>query len=299
MKYRSTVSGLVLSTVLLFVPALIFSAGTAEPQRGEIIQAHASIAPQADIIQRIGGDYIEVELLIKPGQDAHTWDPSPREIERLGRSEVLFVTGLEFEFPITRTLERSGSSVRIVSLTENIQLRQIERHYSDPSVPHSHDNEEGDPHIWLGIDEVRIQTDTIVRELSRLRPEHENYFRQNQADFLLLVDSLEEELTELLADMRGRSVLVYHPAFGYFMDHFGITQIGIEAGGREPSPRQLQMTIEIALAAGVELILTQPEYNDTASRAIARAIGARKAEVTDLGSDWEQLMRDIGTALIQ
>lgn len=297
MKYRSTVTGIILSTVLLFVPVLIFSAGTAEPQRGEIIQAHASIAPQADIIQRIGGDFIDVQVLIGPGQDAHTWDPSPRDIERLGRSEILFVTGLEFEFPIIRTLQRSGSSVHIVSLTEGVTMREIERHYHDPSVPHSHENEEGDPHIWLGIEEVRIQSDTILRELIRLRPEHENYFRQNQADFLATVDSLEKELAELLADMRGRSVLVYHPAFGYFMDHFGIRQIGIEAGGREPSPRQLQMTIEIALAAGVELILTQPEYSDTASRAIARAIGARTAEATDLGSDWEQLMRDIGTAL--
>ena len=267
-----------------------------EPRRGPIA-VYASVMPQADIMQRIGGELVEVGVLIGPGQDAHTYDPSPREIERLAAAELLFTTGLEYESRIVGTLERSARGVRIVDLAQGVELRQLESHYHDPSVPHSHDNEPGDPHIWLGPSEVRRQAQTIRDAFIAARPAWEKQFRQGHERFLAEVDEIERELEELLAPMRGSTILVYHPAFGYFTDHFGITQLAVEAGGREPSPRRLEKTIELALEAGVEVVFTQPEYDDVASRAVARAIGARTVAISDLGDDWSQLMREIGQAI--
>ncbi len=289
-------------TVLLAIalaaaaPAAAGGAAESEPRTGPIA-VYASVMPQADIMERIGGDHVEVGVLIGPGQDAHTYDPSPREIERLAAAELLFTTGLEYEARIVGTLERSARGVHVVDLTEGIELRELEAHYHDPSVPHSHDNEPGDPHIWLGPDEVRRQAQTIRDAFIAVRPHREDEFRQGYETFLETVDEVERELTALLEPMRGSTILVYHPAFGYLTDHFGITQLAVEAGGREPSPRQLEKTIELALEAGVEVVFTQPEYDDIASRAVARAIGARTVAVTDLGDDWVELMREIGEAI--
>lgn len=286
--------------ICLLAPAAGFAGGGQEAVAREgVIEVYASVAPQADIIQRIGGEHVSVGTLIGPGQDAHTFDPAPRQIERLSRAEILFATGLEYEFNIIDALSRSAPGVHIVRLYEGIELREIERHYVDPDVSHSHDNEPGDPHIWLGFDEVRIQARHIRDALTEARPNLESEFELGYAEFLELVTELEEETEALLGHLRGRSVMVYHPAFGYLLDPLGITQIGVEAGGREPSPGQLRVAIEDALAAGITVVFTQPEYTDVASRAIARAVGARNETVTDLGSDWPELMRSIAETFAQ
>ncbi len=271
-----------------------FSGETADPT-GFVV--YASVAPQADFIRRIGGDHVTVGVVIGPGQDAHTYDPTPREIERLGSADLLFTTGLEYEAAIVSALARSGAPATVVDLTAGIELRELEPHWHDPTVPHSHENEPGDPHIWLGPEEVRIQAATIRDALIRARPALAEAFEAGYRDFIAEVDAIDGELEALLSELEGTTILVYHPAFGYFTDRYGLSQLAIEAGGREPSPRLLQVTIEKALAAGVATVFTQPEYDDVASRAVARAIGARTVAITALGEDWPSLMRHIGRAI--
>ena len=258
---------------------------------------YASVAPQAYFIRRIGGEHVTVGVVIGPGQDAHTYDPTPREIERLGSAELLFTTGLEYEAAIVSALQGSGAPAAFVDLTTGIELRELEPHWHDPTVPHSHENEPGDPHIWLGPEEVRIQAATIRDALVRARPALAEDFEAGYRDFIAEVDAIDRELEILLSELAGTTILVYHPAFGYFTDRYGLLQLAIEAGGREPSPRLLQVTIETALAAGVVTVFTQPEYDDVASRAVARAIGARTVAISDLGEDWPALMRRIGQAI--
>lgn len=305
-KHSATVLWMVFLLAVLLVAPPVFAGGQGE--RGGAspedratstapVIAFASVAPQGYFLERIGGEHVVARLLIGPGQDAHTYDPSPREIEQLGRAELLFTTGLEFEARIVETLQRARSPVSIVDLTEGIALRELEAHWHDPSVPHSHDNEPGDPHIWLGPAEVRVQAATMRDALMAARPALAQDFQAGYQAFIREVDALEEEMAAYLEPLRGTAVLVYHPAFGYLLDHFGITQLAIEAGGREPSPRQLQVTIEKALAAGVTVVFTQPEYDDVASRAVARAIGATTVEITDLDSDWPAMMRRITRAV--
>ncbi len=291
----------VAAAFFLFLSAVAGFAGGRQETRSRdgVIEVYASVAPQADMIQRIGGDHVSIGMLIGPGQDAHTFDPSPRQIERLGRSEILFVSGLEYEFNIVQALRRSAPGVRIVELFDGIELREIERHWVNPDAAHSHDNEPGDPHIWLGFNETRVQARHIRDALTEARPHFAADFEQGYQDMLALVDEIEQEVEELLGHLRGRSVMVYHPAFGYMLDHFDIRQLSIEAGGREPSPRQLRVAIEEALAAGISIIFTQPEYDDVASRSVARAVGARTEVVTDLGSDWPELMRSISLQFSQ
>ena len=300
MKCRTRITLIVSTFLFLAVATASFAGGGQEAgSRDGIIEVFASVAPQADIIRRIGGEHVSVGVLIGPGQDAHTFDPTPRQIQRLGESEIFFATGLEYEFNIVNSLRRSAPGVRIVELIEGIELREIELHWVDPAAQHTHENESGDPHIWLGFNEVRVQARHIRDALTDARPHLESEFERGYEEFLESVVELEREAEELLGHLRGGSIMVYHPAFGYLLDHFDIRQLSIEAGGREPSPRQLRVAIEAALQAGVTIVFTQPEYDDVASRAVARAVGARTEVVTDLGSDWPELMRNIITAFSQ
>ncbi len=267
------------------------SAGQSQPV------VYASVPPQADIIRRIAGDFLDARSIIQPGQDAHTFDPSPREVQRLASARAIFRTGLEFEDAILTSLQRTSRNLQVVDLRQGITMRQLEAHWHDPSVPHAHAEGNPDPHIWLGPREVAVQAGTIRSALLELFPEHRSSIEQGYAGFMDELSRITNQLDELLGGLSGKAVLVYHPAFGYLTDTYGIQQLAIEAGGREPSPRLLQQTIEKALAAGVQIIFTQPEYEQTAARAVARAIGAEIVVVTDLDENWSDLMLSIGQAL--
>jgi zinc transport system substrate-binding protein len=282
--------------LLFLVPMSLWAGGSQAPQEFVV---YASTPPQAYMVQRILGDLGRAFPIIQPGQDAHTFDPSPREIQRLGGAQAIFITGLEFEEMILGPLTRANRNLQVIDLRQGITMRQLEAHWHDPNVPHAHAEGNPDPHIWLGPREVRLQAQTIRDGLIRLLPDNRTQIEQGYRSFMVDVDRVTAELEQLLTPLRGKAVLVYHPAFGYLTDTFGITQLAIEAGGREPSPRLLQQTIERALAAGVTIIFSQPEYEQTAARAVARAIGAEIVMATDLDENWVELMLSIGRNLAQ
>lgn len=286
---------LIFSLFFLVIGLSTLGAGGVQTNQGFV--AYASTPPQAYMVQRILGDLGQAFPIIQPGQDAHTFDPSPREIQRLGGAQVIFTTGLEFEEMVVSPLVQSNRSLPVIDLRQRIEIRQLEAHWHNPDSPFTHAEGSPDPHIWLGPREVRIQARTILATLSQLLPNERPLLEANYQTFLRQVDQVTQELDQLLLPLEGRAVLVYHPAFGYLTDTYGITQLAIETGGREPSPRLLQQTIERALAADVTVIFTQPEYEQTAARAVARAIGAEIVMVTDLDENWSELMVSIGRSL--
>ena len=106
-----------------------------------------------------------------------------------------------------------------------------------------------------------------------------------------------DRLREELAPLRGRTVFVYHPAFGYFLDEFEIRQEAVETGGKEPTPRTLFRLIERARAEGAAAIFVQTQFPLQSARAAAEAVGAELAALDPLAPDWLANIRVLGAAL--
>jgi zinc transport system substrate-binding protein len=105
------------------------------------------------------------------------------------------------------------------------------------------------------------------------------------------------DLRRKLAPLRGKTVFVYHPAFGYFLDEFGIIQEAVETGGKEPSPRVLGQLIEKARAEKVKVIFVQAQFPSEAARTAANAAGAELVSLDPLAADWLSNIRTMGEAL--
>lgn len=256
----------------------------------------ASVPPQAWFLEQLAGDRAEVRSLIQPGYDAHNFDPTPRQVQLLSQAAIVFTTGLEFERGIVPALQQNNPDLLVVDLRIGVRTRSMEAHYHDPKSPHTHETGNPDPHIWLGPNEALVQAESMYRVLAaRFGQEFPNL----RANYVRLVQTIHEtraELDRLLVPLAGQYVLVYHPAFGYLTDTYGMVQLPIQAGGREPSPRLLNIAIDEALRLGIRTVFAQPEYDDTAAVAIARAIGGKTVEITDLGTDWPQLVLGIARA---
>lgn len=255
-----------------------------------------SVPAQAFWVDRLWGEPGVGVPLIGPGQDPHSYDPSVSQARAFSRADIYFRTGLDFERKFIETLRRVKPGIRVVDLRDGVRLRRLEAHSHAPGQG-AHESPD-DPHIWLGPREALIQVAAMRDALAARYPERAERIRANHAAFEAEIRALDAELSASLAPIKGGAVVVYHPAFGYFLDSYGIRQLPVEISGREPSPRQLQAVIDQALKAGARVVWAQPEHADRAAAAVALAIGARVSKVEENAPDWLDHLRRLAKAAL-
>jgi zinc transport system substrate-binding protein len=257
-----------------------------------------SILPQAYFVERIGADRVQVDVLVGPGQSPATYAPTPRQVGDLERADVYFAIGVPFERRLLAKLTGGLRDLNVVETQAGIPLRAMKtahthQHDHDHAVgedAHAAEAEEPagtkDPHIWLDPRLVKLMATTICEELCRLDPSSADTFRANLAAFHGELDAVDARIRALLAPLKGREFLVFHPAYGYFGDSYGLEQVAVEIEGKEASPRQLTMLIEKAKAAGARVIFVQPQFSMSSAEALAREIGGAVIPLDPLARDY-------------
>jgi zinc transport system substrate-binding protein len=253
------------------------------------VQAVVSILPQADFVAHVGGGHVGVTVLVGPGQSPHTYEPTPEQIHALGRARVFFRIGMPFEETLVPKIRGSFPQLEIVDTRQGVKLRRVEAHLHEPEGGgHDHGEEAGgdDPHIWLDPKRVQIQAGTIADALARVDPAHAADYRRNLAAFSTALDALDARIAAALAPVRGQSFFVYHPAFGYFADAYGLRQVPVELGGKEPAARDVAALVERARRERVRVIFVQPQFSQRSAEVLAREIGGAVVPLDDLPRDY-------------
>jgi zinc transport system substrate-binding protein len=129
--------------------------------------------------------------------------------------------------------------------------------------------------------------------LARLDPTHADEYARNEVAFEADLDALDAEIRRRLSAARGRAFLAFHPSWGYFADAYGLRQIPIESGGKEPGPRTLAAVVERAKALGVRVVFVQEQFSRRTAEAIAQEIGARVVVVDPLAGDYLSNLRSV------
>jgi len=243
-----------------------------DPAAGRL-RAFVSILPQASFVERVGGEHVAVEVLVGPGQSPHAYEPTPRQMAALAGSRVYFSIGVPFEKSLLGKLATMARDLRIVDTREGIPLRKMTDGH-DEGARHDHEHPEGtpDPHVWLNPRLAKLVAANIAKALKELDPQHAADYEANLKAFQADLDRVDARVAEALAPLRGKSFMVFHPAFGYFGDAYGLTQEAVEIEGKEPTARQLAALIEKAKARGVRVIFVQPQFSRAGAAAVASAI---------------------------
>lgn len=247
------------------------------------LQVASSIPPQATLVTKLGGDMVNVTTVLRSGANPHTYEPTPGQIRQLRSVAIYFRTGMEFEEALLPKLRELNPQMEIVDLREGVDLLETECTHAHGD--HHHHEHGSDPHIWLSAALLQKQVEHIANTLSIKLPEQKEKIVERQKNLNAELAVIHSELSEKLADLRGRRIYVYHPAFAYFCRDYGLTQVAVELGGKEATPRHLQSLMEKARAEGVRIIFAQPQYNPRTARILAESIGAQVLLVDDLAED--------------
>ena len=307
------------ASVAVAASVVLLASGTlARATEAPVVSAFCSIAPQEFFVERVGGALISVKVLVGPGQSPHMFEPTPRQMTDLAESDVYFAIGLPFEDRLLGRVEELGSGIQVVDTSEGIPRRRVEdAHHHDEedgsddhlegahSTDHASSAQDGehrglpDPHTWLNPRFAKMQARNICSALKELTPEHGAELEVNLARLLRDLDALDAELTDALGPLAGESIYVFHPAFGYFTDAYGLQQVPIELGGMEPSARELAGLIDHAISEGVRVIFVQPQFSTRSARAIAEEIGGAVVPIDPLSADYMDNLRSIAHEVAQ
>jgi zinc transport system substrate-binding protein len=272
---------------------LIISCSQKETREGFLIAV--SIPPQGWFVSQIAGDKAHTLVLAEPGQNPHNYEPGPKQIQSLSSASAWILSGSEFEISLRPKVAAVFPNLLIVDGTEGVQFRTLEEHdHYDGDV---HSSLEIDRHTWLGREPAKILAAHIRDTLSQVDGANAAYYRGRCEILVRLIDNEFDKLRLELAPLRGSSVFVYHPSFGYFLDEFGIHQEAVETGGKEPGPRELYNLIARFNEEKAAAIFVQTQFPANAARTLASVTGAQLISLDPLAEDWLENIRLMGTTL--
>ncbi len=252
------------------------------------LEAVVSIPPQQGILERLGGSEVFVTVLIPPGRSPATFEPGPRQLTAILRSDLLLPLGLPFERTVTARIEKMAPGLEVCRAAAS----------DFDAVVHGQ-RSSMDPHFWLDPVLATEYARNVVRCLDRLRPDSAPLFETNLEAFAGELGELDRRITRRLEPYKGRRFYVFHPAFGYFARRYGLEQIAIEHEGKNPTGRQLADVIEHARTDGVRTIFVQPQFADSSAQAVASAIGATIVPLDPLPRDVVTGIERIADAVVQ
>ncbi len=259
---------------------------------GEPMGVFCSIVPQRYFVRQIGGDLVDVRVMVRPGASPATYEPRPKQMAELSKALVYFAMGVPFERVWLKKIASANPQMKVVHTDRGIPKIPMASHGSHTGEGH---REHGipDPHIWLSPPLVKMQARTILDALQEIDPSRGTLYEANYHQFLSRIDALDNQLRKIFAGKQGLAFLVFHPSWGYFAQAYGLSQIPIEMEGKNPRPAQLQALIQDARDRGIRVVFVQPQFSSRSARLVAGEINGQVVFADPLAEDWMANLRGV------
>ena len=281
------------------------------------LRVAVTVLPQAWLVQRIGGEAVDVLVVVGPGESPHTFQPTDAQVTELSRVPLYFRIGVAAERgPWFRALQ-SLEDLRMVDLRDDLAMLPMGEHshshgdegheHGDHGHEHDHDDqgseEDGDsagldPHVWLSPRRLVTMTERVAHELAAVDPDGSSVYEEGRARLVAELEALDAELRNRLAPLAGTAFIVFHPAWGYFADDYDLRQVAIEIEGKEPSEIELTRLAREARQLDVRAIFVQPQITGRSAQAIAAAVGAEVVTLDPLAPDVARNLRRVTELLV-
>jgi zinc transport system substrate-binding protein len=276
-------ASLLLATVLL-------SGCVTDSQEG-LIGVVVTLPPQKEMIEAVGGGNVRVTVMVPPGESPHTYAPIPSQMTRVAEAQLYLTvgSGVEFEVNYMDEMIAQNSDMKIVNCSKGIELLELEHN----GVWENDHGGGKDPHIWLSPLNARQMVISMCEGLTSIDEGNRELYERNRDSYLSELDSLHSEIAGKLEGREGSSFLVFHPAWGYFAEAYGLVQLAIEEEGKAPGPSGVAAVIEQAKERDIKVVFVSPQFDKSSAETIAREIGGEVVQVDSLAGDYIENLREV------
>lgn len=253
---------------------------------GDNPQVVATTSFVGDVVGEVGGERIELVVMLPRGANPHSYQPTPRDLTEVANADVVFANGLKLETFLEDLIDNAGGDARVVHVSHGVEVRTFSGESMEGDHQHEGDGDDPgsgaefpDPHVWFDPLNVIIWTENITEALIEVDPEHAERYRQNAAAY-------KEELRDLDRWIQGevsripeanRELVTDHAVFGYFAERYGLRQVGfvVPAATTEaqPSGQHIAQLQEKISEVRVPAIFVGRDFDPTLAERIAEDTG--------------------------
>ncbi|WP_292613194.1 metal ABC transporter solute-binding protein, Zn/Mn family [Methanobacterium sp. BAmetb5] len=291
MMERKKILIIILLILLLAISITLYfytSAGNSTPSSSDKIGVVVTVGPQEEFVKRVGGDRVNVTVMVPPGSDPHTYEPLAEQMKQVQNARIYFQVGSDVEFELTwlDKLRSMNRQMKVVNTSAGIQL-----------IPNTAESEEGsDPHVWVSPKNAKIMVENIYQALVETDPQNRDYYTKNRDEYLSELDQLDKNITKTLSGKNNTPIMVYHPSWAYFCKDYNLQQLAIEKEGKEPTSQDIVNLVDTARKEGIMVIFTSPEFSTANAQTIASEIGAKVVSVDPLSPNYLENMKKVAEA---
>jgi len=246
-----------------------------------------TIVPQQTFVKAVCGDLAEVIVTVPPGYSPENYEPSPLQMQKFSKASLYFSIGVAAE---ANDILPYFDAAKVVALHERTVAVYPDRMFAPG---------ERDPHIWLSPKRVQVMVEVIAQELGVLDPANRDVYRENARDYIAQLEVLDQEIKSVLGNVQNKKFLVYHPAFGYLADDYGLEMYTLEEHGKEATPQHLRRMIDLARQEQIKVLFYQEEIDSSQSIAFAEEIGGRTIQLAPLAANYIENLHNMATIMAE
>ena len=244
----------------------------------EALRVSVSIPPQQYLLQRIGADLVDVQVMLKPGDSAESFDPTLKQISTLNDTQIYFRIGVPFEDKWIGSLQKNNANIKIIACCRDIvESRSISL----------------DSHVWTSPRNLQLLAAVVKDTLVSFAPEHSQRFEQNYTALIRDLEKLDTEIQLALKQRRTDFFIINHAALGHFAKDYGLTQLSLEREGKELGALGLVRMIRQARQENIQTLFVHKQHPSATASAFANEINADLVEIDPLHSDYLTNLRNI------
>lgn len=299
-----------LVTIVLFIllAGFIISCSGEDEEKGKI-GVVVTIFPQAEFVSKVGGDNVDITVMIPPGADPHTYEPSPSKMVSVSNADMYAKvgSGIEFETVWMDKIIQQNEEMLILDCSEGIELIEMTGGHEHEDEGDNENHEEGDdhhvegmdPHIWMSPLNAMQMVENICDGLISIDPDNKDLYEENRDDYLQGLNELNQEIRCALSNETNRVFMVYHPDVGYFCREYDLEMLAIEVEGKGPTAASLAHSIDQAQEYGVRVIFASKHINSQPAEVVASEIDGSVVLIDSLAEDYITNIRHILDKLVK
>ncbi len=216
-------------------------------------------------VEAVGGQRVTVRNLVPVGVSPEVYQPTPTDISALRTSAVLVENGAGLETWLTRTLDnaKNPKMIRVVC-ADGLMVKG------------------SNPHLWMDPELAKRYVEKVRDALILVDPQHKAEYAKRAAQYTLQLTALRASIQKRIDTIPGahRNMIVFHNAWQYYNDRFGLRTIGVVelSSGQEPNPQYIGQLVGLAKANGVRAVFAEPEYSPKLVQALAQSAGIKTVQ---------------------
>lgn len=292
----------------LVIAVIILSACSTIKPQADLINVVTTTTIVGDIVRQIGGDRINLTVLLPTGADPHTYEPRPQDAVAIADADIVFINGLELEHSLEPLIE-SNAKGEIIAVSDGVEVLP----FSENHIEEEHEHASGDPHTWLDPNLVMIWVDNITTALSNLDPSNAEHYAANSISYIDELSELDNWIKNQVDQIpvENRMIVTDHANMGYFAKRYGFSIEGLVVNslstGASPSAQELSNLEQIIIEKNVKSVFVSSTVNPSLSEQVASDTGtqitvinaASLGDETSGATNYIELMHKLVSAIVE